>query len=514
MFQYSYFLNHIAENSNLPTETFPNGVTVGQSVNTPQTDRAAQVPVPRRLHLEQGPPRAQGGRELHLRARRSTSRSPPASSRSSRTWPTAAPRRSRTSRSTARSAARAAAASAHDPEQPVRASTCRTPGASTDKLTLDLGLRYDLVTGFAFDQDDNIIFAELQAAAARACSAAAACRAPARASRTSARSPQEDKNNIAPRVGFTYDVKGDGGFVLRGGVGRYYDFAYTNANILFAVIGAQSSFGADLLEQQHARASATPTARSSRSASRCRPTSSRNAAAPLPSHAASPRIKQPYTDQANLGFAKALGNGFAVELDGVYAKGSDLGTRPRLNAAHQRRHTAPPGRASCPRPATPTSASTSRRASATTRASASRSRSAGTASCSCSAGYTLSEATSSDQPARDRRVRRVRRPRRVRSRSRTTRRARPARDIRHRVTISGDLEPGRRVLRSRRSSATSRRSRTTSSPASTPTATARPPTTCRRASTTLQLGARRGLQAVRPARLEEVQPRQPRRPRG
>ena len=37
VFQFSYFRNHIAENSNLPTETFPNGVSVGQSVNTPQT---------------------------------------------------------------------------------------------------------------------------------------------------------------------------------------------------------------------------------------------------------------------------------------------------------------------------------------------------------------------------------------------------------------------------------------------------------------------------------------------
>jgi len=36
-FQYSYFLNHIGENSTLPTEQYPNGVTVGQSINTPQT---------------------------------------------------------------------------------------------------------------------------------------------------------------------------------------------------------------------------------------------------------------------------------------------------------------------------------------------------------------------------------------------------------------------------------------------------------------------------------------------
>ncbi len=37
IFQFSYFHNHIGENSTLPTETYPNGVAVGQSVNTPQT---------------------------------------------------------------------------------------------------------------------------------------------------------------------------------------------------------------------------------------------------------------------------------------------------------------------------------------------------------------------------------------------------------------------------------------------------------------------------------------------
>ena len=31
----------------------------------------------------------------------------------------------------------------------------------SDKLTLDLGVRYDYVTGFAFDQDDNIIYPEV-----------------------------------------------------------------------------------------------------------------------------------------------------------------------------------------------------------------------------------------------------------------------------------------------------------------------------------------------------------------
>jgi hypothetical protein len=135
-----------------------------------------------------------------------------------------------------------------------------------DKLSLDIGVRYDLVTGFAFDQNDNIIFAALQDAG--------------RAGRLNGlagfedfgKEPAEDKNNIAPRVGFTYDTHGDGQLVFRGGVGRYYDFAYTNANILFAVIGRQSSFG-QIYSHSNSSGIRNATARSSRSASRCRSTS-------------------------------------------------------------------------------------------------------------------------------------------------------------------------------------------------------------------------------------------------
>jgi hypothetical protein len=46
VFQFSYFRNHIGENSTLPYESFPNGVFVGQSINTPADHGAAQVPVP------------------------------------------------------------------------------------------------------------------------------------------------------------------------------------------------------------------------------------------------------------------------------------------------------------------------------------------------------------------------------------------------------------------------------------------------------------------------------------
>jgi hypothetical protein len=125
-------------------------------------------------------------------------------------------------------------------------------------------------------------------------------------------------------------VKGDGNFVLRGGVGRYYDFAYTNANILFAVIGAQSSFGAIYLNNN--TAGIRNADGSLYQVGQPLPANQlTNLSAPIPSHVATPRPLQPYTDQANLGFSKVLGRGFALEVDAVYAHGQDLGTRPTLN---------------------------------------------------------------------------------------------------------------------------------------------------------------------------------------
>jgi len=54
---------------------------------------------------------------------------------------------------------------------------------------------------------------------------------------------QNDTNNWAPRLGFTYDLHGDGSNIIRGGVGRYYDFPYTNATILFPAVSVQSTYG-------------------------------------------------------------------------------------------------------------------------------------------------------------------------------------------------------------------------------------------------------------------------------
>ena len=173
--------------------------------------------------------------------------------------------------------------------------------------------------------------------------------------------------------------------MLRGGVGRYYDFAYTNANILFAVIGAQSAFGQVYSQhQQHGHPQRRRLA-STRWASRCPPNQLTNLdQAQLRATSASPLIKQPYTDQANLGLREGprqrlrdRGGRASTRTARTWACGP--ASTPAPPAA--RRPAASSG--TLPTTRRPrTSASTSPRAAATTRASALPSRSGGTASCS------------------------------------------------------------------------------------------------------------------------------------
>ncbi len=174
------------------------------------------------------------------------------------------------------------------------------------RLTLSLGLRYDLEK-IPIRELDNPEFGDPDAYPV-------------------------DKNNFAPRIGFAWDMKGDGQTVVRGGYGRFYD--KTHYELITAIITAgvfSDSFivnfpasGVDPGPSQ-GRAPTNPYLVGG-------PTVNRqllNAQFPSGSKAKntgtvtldSPDRVIPYTDQFTVGFERALFKNFSLGVDYVHASG-------------------------------------------------------------------------------------------------------------------------------------------------------------------------------------------------
>ena len=107
----------------------------------------------------------------------------------------------------------------------------------SSRLTLNLGLRYDVWLGYDLNETSNPIYQELH-------------------SQTTYNDASyyddfrsfngkltNDKKNWAPRFGFSYDISGQAKTFAHGGWGIYYDFPYTNATILFPSSAVQSDYG-------------------------------------------------------------------------------------------------------------------------------------------------------------------------------------------------------------------------------------------------------------------------------
>ena len=194
----------------------------------------------------------------------------------------------------------------------------------TNRFTLNAGLRYDLWTGFDLNQSGNPLFTML------------------RSQRTYSEplykkfwgapdSLKNDKNNWAPRLGFSYDMSGNSTRVLRGGVGRFYDFPYTNATILFPASSVQSVFGT-------VYSNADPNGIKNADGSFFHPgqTLPPNQApplsAPLPNDVASPTVTAvPYSDQLSLGYSWELNPSFGINVDAVGNWYKDIPFRERAN---------------------------------------------------------------------------------------------------------------------------------------------------------------------------------------
>ena len=238
IFQYADFEQpHRGAHRRRRSETFPNGVTIGYNTNTPQTteQHKYQFRDDFSWHVTghgRPRPRLQGRAPTSSTSRTCSSRSASGSADYAYTHLDQRP-------ATARSAAitrNKPGASANLPMEQY-GFYIQDDWRVTDRLTVNAGLRYDLVTGFLIDQSKIPNFVALTGAAA--------------AGRFNGvpgfdefgKKAQEDKNNWQPRVGAVLRPARRRPDVVRAGWGIYYDFGFTNANILFPGLSAQGGSG-------------------------------------------------------------------------------------------------------------------------------------------------------------------------------------------------------------------------------------------------------------------------------
>ena len=198
---------------------------------------------------------------------------------------------------------------------------------ATNRLTFNLGARWDYVTNMPINQDNNPNFRVMQAAGA-------AGRFAGTPLDDFGKSPRTDKNNIQPRVGFAYDVRGDGHDVVRGGWGIYTDFAYTNSNALNAAIDAAGGNGIVFLAVNPAglrKPDGSLFLASDPLSTIAAQNSVNTSLRPLGGQVQSPRLQQPYTRQANIGLAHQLDGSTALTADYVRVDGRELNLRLRVN---------------------------------------------------------------------------------------------------------------------------------------------------------------------------------------
>jgi hypothetical protein len=326
VFQYADFANHIVARSTLPQQTFPNGVAIGYNTNTPQTTEQHKYQFRDDFSwLLTGA----GGLGHDFKTGVNFINEP-------RLYVTFS----------SGSSDYAYTHLTNDINGPISLVTRNKPGASanlpmkqygfyiqddwhaTKSLTVNVGLRYDVVDGFLIDQSKIPNYVALTGAAA--------------AGRFNGvpgfdefgKKAQEDKNNIQPRIGAAWDIGNNGKDVLRAGWGVYYDFGYTNANILFPGLSAQGGSGV-IFTATNTAGIKNPDGSSflyGQPISNIAGLNEVNPNGPFYStNVAAPQIRQPYTSQTSVGWSHELMPSTIVDLDYVHADGKDIGVRWPLN---------------------------------------------------------------------------------------------------------------------------------------------------------------------------------------
>jgi hypothetical protein len=199
----------------------------------------------------------------------------------------------------------------------------------SSRLTVNAGVRYDLVTGIIFDQSNNPNFVKVQAAARAGLLNGIV------GLENFALDAQDDRNNVQPRVGAVFDVRGNGKDVVRGGWGVYTDFGYTNSNVMFPAMDAGSYRFGNTFNASDAAGLRNPDGSFYQAGQPLGNLSSQNQVVPgavaLQGQWVDPRLQQPQQLQTNAGWSHELTPSTAVSVDFVNSLGRNLNYRPRLN---------------------------------------------------------------------------------------------------------------------------------------------------------------------------------------
>ncbi len=327
IFQYADFRNHIGAASTDPYQSFPNGVFVGQSVNTPQTTEQHKFQFRDDFSWHMA---GMGGLGHDFKTGANFINEP-------RLFITF-------------NSGKGVLQYSHldnDPNGPLSNVTLNDGDASANiplkqyawyiqddwrlasRLTVNLGLRYDYITGYQFDQSKNPNFVRFQNAGR------AGQLAGIRGLENFGKDPEEDKNNWQPRLGVAWDVRGNGLDVVRAGWGIYMDMAYTNSNGLFAASDATGKGFGTVLNVDDQSGIRNPDGSFYRVGQPVSNIISQNQAdtssIPLFGQWVDPRLQLPYTRQTAIGWSHQLTPSTVFNVDFVRADGRDLNSRPRLN---------------------------------------------------------------------------------------------------------------------------------------------------------------------------------------
>jgi hypothetical protein len=200
----------------------------------------------------------------------------------------------------------------------------------SDRLTFNLGVRYDYMVGYQIDESKNPNFVAVQAAGAAGKLSGIV------GLENFGLTPQEDRNNVQPRVGAVYDLRGNGKDIIRGGWGVYTDVGYTNSNVLFAATDSTGEGFGQIFNVNVTNGIKNPDGSFYKAGQPLSNIASQNQVTstgtfPLTGQWIDPRLQQPYQMQTNAGWSHELTSDTVFALDYVNSLGRDLNMRPRVN---------------------------------------------------------------------------------------------------------------------------------------------------------------------------------------